>query len=117
MHTIVSRDFCANGGPPQLTKEGTDLAALFLSPTISRECSQSFRSTNLERTYGLKVGLAVKFEDRVCEFSFDINPVAILPGELHCMALARQEDEYWENSFEERPFPDAFNKLRQTLGI
>ena len=117
VHTIISRDFCANGGPPQLTEEGTDLAALFLSPTISREFPPSFRSTNLERTYGLKVGLAVEFEDRVCEFSFDIDPVAILPGELHCMALARQEDKYWEKPFEERPFPDAVNKLRQALGI
>ena len=117
VHTIVSRDFFANNSPPQITKEGTDLAALFLDPTISREFSPSFRSTNLERTYGLKVGLAVQFEDRDCEFSFYINPVTVLPGELHCMARARQQDEYWENPYEERPFPDAVNKLRQTLGI
>ena len=117
VHTMVSRDFCANEGPPQLTEEGTDLAALFLSPKISRDFSPSFRGNNLERTYGLKVGLAVECEDSDCEFSFDISQVAVLPGELHCMAQARQQDELWENPLEERPFPDAVNKLRQTLGI
>ena len=117
VHTIVSQVFCANEGPHQLTEEGTDLATLFRSPTISREFSPSFRITNLERTYGLKVGLTVKVEDSVCEFSFDISPVVILPGELHCMAQARQQDELWENPLEERPFPDAVNKVRQTLGV
>ncbi|KAK0507833.1 hypothetical protein JMJ35_009722 [Cladonia borealis] len=116
-HTIVSRDFFSNGGAPQITKEGTNLAALFLDPSVSRDFPPSFKCSNIERTYGLKVGLAVGFEERECEFSFDINPVAILPGELHCMARARQQDELWENPLEERPFPNAVNKLRQTLGI
>ena len=117
VHTIVSRDFFSNDGAPQITKEGINLAALFLNPSVSRDFPPSFKCSNIERTYGLKVGLAVGYEEHECEFLFDINPVAILPGELHCMAQARQEDELWENPLEERPFPDAVNKLRQTLGI
>ena len=117
VHTIVSRDFFSNDSAPQITKEGTNLAALFLNPSVSRDFPPSFKCSNIERTYGLKIGLAVGYEEHECEFLFDINPVAILPGELHCMAQARQEDELWENPLEERPFPDAVNKLRQTLGI
>ena len=117
VHTIVSRDFFSNDGIPQITMEGTDLAALFLNPSISRDFPPSFKCSNIQRMYSLKVGLAVAFKEYECEFSFDIDPVAILPGELHCMARARQQDELWENPLEERPFPDAVNKLRQTLGI
>ena len=116
-HTIVSRDFFSDDGAPLITKEGTNLAALFLNPSVSQDFPPSFKCTNIERTYGLKVGLAVRLEEHECEFSFDINPVAVLPGELHCMARARQQDDFWENPLEERPFPDAVNKLRQTLGI
>ena len=117
VHTIVSRDFASKDGAPQITKEGTDLAALFHSPSISQDFPPSFRCANIERTYGLKVDLAVGFEAEEFEFSFDIKPVTILPGELHRMAQAKQQDEFWENPLEERPFPDAVNKLRQTLGM
>ena len=117
VHTTVSRDFFSNDGAPQITKEGTDLAALFHNPSISRDFPPSFKRPNIEHTYGLKVCLTVEFEEHECEFSFDINPVTVLPGELHCMARARQQDEFWENPLEEKPFPDAVNKLQQTLGI
>ena len=117
VRTIVSRDFFSDDGAPQITREGTNLAALFLNPSVSRDFPPSFKCSNIERTYGLKVGLAVGFEEHECEFSFDINSVAVLPGELHCMARARQQDEFWENPLEERPFPNAVNKLQETLGI
>ena len=117
VHAIASRQFFSNDRAPQITREGINLAALFLNPSVSRDFPPSFKCSNIERTYGLKIGLAVGFEEHECEFSFDINPVAVLPGELHCMARARQQDELWENPYEERPFPDAVNKLRQTLGI
>ena len=117
VHTIVSLDFFSNDGTPQITKEGRDLASIFHNPSISREFPPSFKCPNIERTYGLKIFLTVGFEEHKFEFSFDINPVTVLPSELHCMARARQQDELWDNPLEERPFPDAVNKLRQTLGI
>lgn len=117
VHTIVSRDFFSNDDTPQITKEGIDLAAVFHKPSISREFPPSFKCLNLERTYGLKIFLTVEFGKRKFEFPFNINPVTVLPSELHCMVRARQEDELWENPMDERPFPDAVNKLRQTLGI
>ena len=117
VHTIASRQFFSNDRAPQIIREGTNLAALFLNSSVSRDFPPSFGCSNIERTYGLKIGLTVGFERHECEFSFNINPVAVLPGELHCMARARQQDELWENLYEERPFPDAVNKLRQTLAI
>ena len=117
VHTIASRQFFTNDRAPQITREGTNLAALVLNPSVSRDFPPSFRCSNIERTYGLNIGLAVGFEQHECEFSFDINPIAVLPGELHCMARARQQDELWKNPHKARPFPDAVNRLRQTLGI
>lgn len=115
-HTLVSRDFSSNGAP-QITKEGTDLAALFDNPPIPQNFPPSFKCLNIGHMYGLKVCLNVGFGEQRLGFSFDINPVNLLPGELHCMAYARQQDELWDNSLDERPFPNAVNKLKQKLGV
>ncbi len=117
MHTIVSRDFFSNVGAPQITKEGIDLAALVHNPSISRAIPPSFKCADIVRMYGMKVCLTVGFKKHQSKFSFDINPVTILPGELHCMAVARQQDEFWENPLEERASPNAVSKLRQSLGL
>ena len=62
VRTIVSRDFFSDDSTPQITKEGTNLAALFLNPSVSRDSPPSFKCSNIERTYALKVGLAVEYE-------------------------------------------------------
>lgn len=90
MHTIVSRDFSSNDGAPQITKEATDLAAIFHTPFVSQSVPPSFKCANIERTYGLRVCLTVGIKVHECKFSFDINLVTILPGELHCIAVASQ---------------------------
>ena len=117
MHTIASRNFFSNHDASQITKEGTDLAALFHNPSISQDFPPSFKCPNIERTYGLRVCLNAVHEEHEFEFSFEIDLITVLSAELHCMAQARQQDEHWQNPLEERPFPDAVNNLRQKLGI
>ena len=90
-HVIARQDIFCAGSPkelPVIPKEGLDTAELLDRPITDSSFAPTFKTANIQRSYGMKVQLEVICVEEKVSFTFDLGLVSLLPAVTRAMAQA-----------------------------